>query len=166
MTSNAELRLRHMVEQTARTVTDAKGRLHKRAFVDAVRSKLRDDDLDADAQAVALDKLAEKLVTEFGDKHNPRRRRPGSLFHPDDILKLGNGTWVRMARAIDSDVVAWRRLSRKNRTHVDEADNKIQDYADERLDAFRTTTGIVDLIDLERFVFGWTEEEAGQTGLF
>ncbi|WP_328486031.1 hypothetical protein [Streptomyces zaomyceticus] len=166
MTSESELRLRHMVEQTSRTVSDPEGRINKRNFVDAVRSELGDGDLDPATQAIALDKLAEKLVTDYGDRHNPRPRGPGTLFHPDDILKLGNGIWVRMARAKDFDLVAWRRLSRKNRTHVDEADNKIHDYSDERLDAFRTTTGIVDLIDLERFVFGWTEEEAGQTGLF
>lgn len=165
MTNNAELRLRHMVEQTARTVTDPEGRISRRDFVDAVRSELGNDDLDPATQAIALDKLAEKLVTDYGHKHNPRHRGPGTLFHPDDILKLGNGTWVRMARTKDSDLVAWRRLSRKNRTHVDEADNKIQDYSDERLDAFRTTTGFVDLIDLERYVFGWTEDD-GQTGLF
>ncbi|WP_318209519.1 MULTISPECIES: hypothetical protein [unclassified Streptomyces] len=164
--SEAELRLRHMVEQTSRTVTDAEGRINRRNFVDAVRSKLGDGDLDPATQVIALDRLAEKLVTDYGDKHNPRPRGPNSLFHPDDILKLGNGNWVRMARAKDFDVVAWQRLSRRNRVHVDEADNKINDYSDARLDAFRTTPGNVDLIDLERFVFGWTEEEAGQTGLF
>lgn len=71
-----------------------------------------------------------------------------------------------MNRATDSDVVQWRRLSRNNRTRVDQADNEIQDYADEVLDAFRAHRDVVYLGDLERVVFGWTEDDADQGDLF
>ncbi|MFD5765361.1 hypothetical protein ACFWIN_06015 [Streptomyces sp. NPDC127049] len=166
MIDSVDLRLQHMVEQTADKVTDPAGRLNKRELVAAVRRELGNDDLDPDTRSLALDRLAEKLVTEFGDRHNPRPRAGDSLFYPDDILKLGNGVWVRMARAKDFDLVAWQRLSRKNRTRVDEADNKIYNYTEARLEAFRATTDDLDLIDVERYSFGWSEDDATETGLF
>ncbi|GLW03801.1 MULTISPECIES: hypothetical protein [Streptomyces] len=166
MTSNTELLLRQLVEETALEITDADYRFRKRDLVQAVRSKLDHVDLGPDTLAIALDKLADNAVTGFGDQRNPRRRGPGSFFHPDDILKLGNGVWVWMRRATDSDLVAWRKQSRRNRVHVDAADNELQDYADDRLDAFRTSDGIVYLEDLERVVFHWTEDSTTQSGLF
>ncbi|MFD6249688.1 hypothetical protein, partial [Streptomyces roseolus] len=74
MTDSVDLRLQHMVEQTADKVTDPAGRLNKRELVAAVRRELGNDDLDPDTRSLALDRLAEKLVTEFGDRHNPRPR--------------------------------------------------------------------------------------------
>ncbi|MVO90285.1 hypothetical protein GPA10_37440 [Streptomyces sp. p1417] len=92
----------------------------------------------------------------------PARRPAGTLFHPTDIVKLGNGIWVWMARATDSDLLEWKRLSRRNRAHVDNADNEVQDYTDERLDAFRTHQDVLYLLDLERVAFGWSEEHTAQ----
>jgi hypothetical protein len=166
VTNNADLRLQHIVEQSAVALTDATGRFHKRHLTDAVREQLVREDLDAYIRAAALDRLAQSLVTGFGEQRNPRRRRTGRLFHPQDVIKLGNGIWVWMDCATDSDVLEWRRLSRKNRARVDLADNEIQDYTDEVLDAFRTHTDVVYLGDLERAVFGWTEDHASQGDLF
>ncbi|WP_338676803.1 hypothetical protein V1460_30415 [Streptomyces sp. SCSIO 30461] len=164
MTDHAELRLRCLVEETAREITDTDGRFRKRDLVTAVRAKLDHTHLGPQTQALALDRLAESEVTGFGDQRNPRRRGPGTLFHPDDILKLGNGIWVWMKDTTDADLVAWQRLSRRNRAYVDAADNEVQDYTDERLDAFRTTDGIVRLIDLEHHYFGWTQDNADRPG--
>ncbi|MDX2825945.1 hypothetical protein PV416_33965 [Streptomyces ipomoeae] len=167
MTTTAEMRLRHIVEQTALKLTDADGRFHKRQLTDAVREQIAREDLDPHVKAAALDKLAQSLVTGFGEQRNPRRHsRTGRFFHPEYVLKLGNGVWVWMNRATDSDVVQWRRLSRNNRTRVDQADNEIQDYADEVLDAFRAHRDVVYLGDLERMVFGWTEDHTDQGDLF
>ncbi|MCX4718265.1 hypothetical protein [Streptomyces virginiae] len=166
MTSNTELLLRQLVEETALEITDAEGRFRKRDLVQAVRGKLDHVNLSPDTLAIALDKLADNAVTGFGDQRNPRRRGPGSFFHPDDILKLGNGVWVWMRRATDSDLVAWRKQSRRNRVHVYAVDDEQEDYAVERLDAFRTNDGIVYLEDLERVVFHWTEDNTSQSGLF
>ena len=158
MTANAELRLQNIVAQSARELTDADGRFHKRRLIDAVREQLTREDLDPFVKAAALDKLAQSLVTGFGEHRNPRRRRAGTLFHPRDIVKLGTGVWVWMDRATDSDLLEWSRLSRKNRVRVDLADAEVQDYVDQRIDAFRTHTDVLYLGDLERGVFGWTEE--------
>jgi hypothetical protein len=165
VTSAADLRLQQIVEQSAVALTDATGRFHKRHLTDAVRDQLALEDLDPHIKATALDKLAQSLVTGFGEQRNPRRRRTNRLFHPQYVIKLGNGIWVWMARATDSDIVEWRRLSRKNRARVELADNEVQDYADEVLAAFRAHTDIVYLEDLERAVFGWTEDPADQAGL-
>ncbi|MFE0772192.1 hypothetical protein [Streptomyces sp. NPDC058861] len=159
MTFIADIRLQHIVEQSAVALTDSAGRFNKRRLTGAVREKLAAEDLDPYIRAVALDKLAQSLVTGFGERRNPRQRQTGGLFHPQDIIKLGNGIWIWMDRATDSDLLEWRRLSRRNRARVDLADNEIQDYADERLDAFRSNTDVLYLGDLERAVFGWTEEQ-------
>ena len=166
MTATAEIRLQHLVEQSAVALTDATGRFHKRRLTDAVREQLVREDLDPHIRAAALDRLAQSLVTGFGEQRNPRRRRTGRLFHPQDVIKLGNGIWVWMDRATDSDVLEWRRLSRKNRARVDLADNEIQDYTDDVRDAFRTHTDLVHLGDLERAFFGWSEDGDDQGELF
>ncbi|AZK97048.1 MULTISPECIES: hypothetical protein [Streptomyces] len=80
-------------------------------------------------------------------------------------MKLGTGVWVWMDRATDSDLLEWSRLSRRNRSRVDRADDEVQDYVDQRIDAFRTHTGIVHLGDLERSAFGWTDHEPEEPGL-
>ncbi|MBT2509223.1 hypothetical protein J7I98_25740 [Streptomyces sp. ISL-98] len=165
MTTTADLRLQHIVEKTAVALTDTAGRFHKRHLTDAVREQLTREDLDPHIKAAALDKLAQSLVTGFGEHRNPRRRRTNGLFHPQDVIKLGNGIWIWMARATDSDLLEWRRLSRKNRVRVDLADNEVQDYTDERLDAFRAHTDVLYLEDLERVVFGWAEDHDDQAGL-
>ncbi|MFD8847622.1 hypothetical protein [Streptomyces sp. NPDC059604] len=163
MTTTTDIRLQHIVEQSAVALTDSAGRFHKRRLTEAVREKLANEDLDPHIRDAALDRLAQSLVTGFGEQRNPRRRQTGGLFHPQDVIKLGNGIWVWMDRATDSDLLEWRRLSRRNRARVDLADNEIQDYADERLDAFRSNADVLYLGDLERVVFGWSED---QTDLF
>ena len=160
MTSTANLRLQHIVEQTALALTDPDGRFHKARLTDAVREQLIREDLDPHIRDTALDRLAQSLVTGFGEQRNPRRRRTGALFHPRDLVKLGNGVWVWMDRATDSDLLDWSRLSRRNRARVDLADTEVQDYVDQRIDAFRTHTSITHLGDLERLAFGWTEDHA------
>jgi hypothetical protein len=72
-------------------------------------------------------------------------------------VKLGTGIWVWMDRATDSDLLEWSRLSRRNRSRVDLADSEVQDYTDQRMDAFRVHTDVVFLGDLERVAFGWAE---------
>lgn len=164
MTTTTDIRLQHIVEQSAVALTDSAGRFRKGQLTDAVREKLAGEDLDPHVKAAALDKLAQSLVTGFSEHRNPRRRSTGGLFHPQDVIKLGNGIWVWMDRATDSDLLEWRRLSRRNRARVDLADNEIQDHADERLDAFRSHTDVLYLGDLERVIFGWTEDESDAPG--
>ncbi|MFF3088683.1 hypothetical protein ACFVRB_27090 [Streptomyces nojiriensis] len=160
MTTSDDLRLQQIVERAADALADTAGRFRKRDLILKVREELADDDLDPHIQSAALTTLAESLVTGFGERRNPRRRRSGGLFHPDDVIKLGNGIWARMRLITDSDLVEWARLSRRNRANVDLADNEMQDYADERLDAFRANRDVIHLIDLERVVFGWSEDQA------
>ncbi|MFJ5590812.1 hypothetical protein ACIQCG_13760 [Streptomyces noursei] len=161
MTAPADIRLRSIVEQSAVNLTDDAGRFHKRHLTEAVRDQLAREDLDPHIKAAALDKLAQSLVTGFGEHRNPRRRRTGTLFHPQDVVKLGTGIWVWMDRATDSDLLEWSRLSRRNRARVDLADSEVQDYVDQRIDAFRAHADVVYLGDLERVVFGWDHNDAG-----
>ncbi|MFB6601334.1 hypothetical protein ACFCXR_15625 [Streptomyces noursei] len=160
MTAPADIRLRSIVEQSAVNLTDDAGRFHKRHLTEAVRDQLAREDLDPHIKAAALDKLAQSLVTGFGEHRNPRRRRTGTLFHPQDVVKLGTGIWVWMDRATDSDLLEWSRLSRRNRARVDLADSEVQDYVDQRIDAFRAHADVVYLGDLERVVFGWDRNDA------
>jgi len=160
VTTPASTRLQSIVEETAVALTDTDGRFHKSHLIDAVRDRLTRDDLDPHVKTAALDKLAQSLVTGFGEHRNPRRRRTGALFHPRDIVKLGNGIWVWMDRATDSDILEWSRQSRRNRARVDLADSEVQDYVDQRIDAFRAHADVIYLGDLERVVFGWTEDDA------
>ncbi|AIA06660.1 hypothetical protein SAZ_32825 [Streptomyces noursei ZPM] len=160
MTGPADIRLRSIVEQSAVNLTDEAGRFNKCHLTEAVRDQLAREDLDPHIKAAALDKLAQSLVTGFGEHRNPRRRRTGTLFHPQDIVKLGTGIWVWMDRATDSDLLEWSRLSRRNRARVDLADSEVQDYVDQRIDAFRAHADVVYLGDLERVVFGWDRNDA------
>ncbi|MGW2046213.1 hypothetical protein ACWCPF_13665 [Streptomyces sp. NPDC001858] len=80
-------------------------------------------------------------------------------------MKPGTGVWVWMERATDSDLLEWSRLSRRNRARVDMADFEVQDYVDQRIDAFRAHGDVVYLGDLERMVFGWAEDDTDQCGL-
>ncbi|MEU3599295.1 hypothetical protein ABZ714_11265 [Streptomyces sp. NPDC006798] len=164
MTSTADSRLQRIVEQSATALTDADGRFHKRSLTDAVREQLAREDLDAHIRMAALDRLAQSLVTGFGEQRNPRRRRTGALFHPRDLVKLGTGVWVWMDRSTDSDLLEWSRLSRRNRSRVDAADSEVQDYVDQRIDAFRAHADVVYLGDLERLAFGWTSDQADVSG--
>ncbi|MFB7630507.1 hypothetical protein ACFC0M_06100 [Streptomyces sp. NPDC056149] len=167
MTTPAEIHLRHIVEQSAVALTDADGRFHKRDLTVAVQEHLAHQHLDPHLQAAALEKLAHSAVTKWGEERNPRRwESTGRFFHPQSVMKLGNGIWVWMARATDSDMVQWRRLSRKNRARIDRADDEVQDYSDEVLNAYRAHRDIVYLEDLERVVFGWSEDQADQASLF
>lgn len=86
-------------------------------------------------------------------------RRTPSLFHPRRTLQLGGGISVRMDHATDSDLLAWSRLSRRNSSRTGLADNDVQDYIDQRIDAFRSHPGIVLLGDLERTVFGYADPD-------
>ncbi|MFJ9900723.1 hypothetical protein ACIQPR_46105 [Streptomyces sp. NPDC091280] len=164
--TTADVRLRYIVEQSAVALTSVEGRFQKRMLTDAVREELSREDLEPHIKAAALDKLAQSLVTGFGEHRNPRRRRTGTLFHPQDVVKLGTGTWVWMDRATDSDLLEWSRLSRRNRARVDLADIELQDYVDQRIDAFRSHADVVYLGDLERVVFGWAEDHTELGGLF
>ncbi|KUO04601.1 hypothetical protein [Streptomyces caeruleatus] len=167
MTTPADIRLRHIVEQCAVALTDADGRFRKNDLIEAVLEHLAREDLAPDLMVAALSKLAQSAVTGWGEEHNPRRwQSTGRFFHPRSVMKLGNGIWVWMGRSTDSDMVQWRRLSRKNRARVDRADDEVQDYSDEVLDAYRAHRDILCLEDLERVAFGWSEDQVDQAVLF
>jgi len=167
VTTPADLRLRRIVEQNAVALTGSDGRFHKSDLTAAVREHLTREDLDPHLMAAALDKLAQSAVTGWGEERNPRRwQNTGRFFHPRSVMKLGNGIRVWMGRSTDSDMVQWSRLSRKNRAHVIRADDKVQDYAHEVIAAYRAHKDIVCLEDLERTVFGWSEDQMAPAVLF
>jgi hypothetical protein len=80
------------------------------------------------------------------------------MFHPQGILKLGNGIWVWMDRATPTDLLEWGRLSTRNLARVATAEADRQDYVSERLDAFRRHIGLAYLGEMERTVFGYIHD--------
>ena len=66
MTTPADIRLRHVVEQCAVALTDADGRFRKNDLIEAVLEHLGREDLAPDLMVAALSKLAQSAVTGWG----------------------------------------------------------------------------------------------------
>ena len=66
MTTPADIRLRHVVEQCAVALTDADGPFRKNYHNDAQFEKLGREDLAPDLMVAALSKLAQSAVTGWG----------------------------------------------------------------------------------------------------
>lgn len=152
-----DARLWEMVEETARAVTDDdSGRFEEKAFVDALRQRLGEDDLKEHVRAAALDRLARTLATGFVRSRSPKPGKPEGMFDPSAVLKLGRGLRVWMEKATAYDLILWGRLSSQNVTKVVAADASRQEYVSDRIEAFLDHPGWL-LGRLERTVFGYEE---------
>lgn len=157
--STADARLWEMIEGAALAVTDeSTGRFEKKEFVAELRDRLGDEDVMEHIRAVTLDKLAESLARGFGERRSPKPGRRAGMFHPQGILKLGDGKWIWMEYATDRDLIEWGRLSTRNLARVAIAEGGRQRYVAERLEAFEDHRGWK-LGRIEREVFGFIETE-------
>ncbi|MEW1699045.1 hypothetical protein ACIQCR_31290 [Streptomyces sp. NPDC093249] len=152
--TNSELR--QLTLEAAQYVTTDTGRMHKDDVLDDLCARIRErDDLD-DA---VLRKAAQGLMRDLGERRSPRRnRRTGGLYHPDSIIKLGNGIWVWMKHTTPTDMTQWGLVSSRNTVRTITAAGDTQQYIHERTDAFRSHSSISSLHSLEEAVFEYRQD--------
>ena len=154
----SEQALREIALEAAVEVTTEIGRLHKQDFHAAICERLSRQN-DPHLLAAAIDKAAQAMTRDFGERHNPRRhRRSGGLFHPRSMCKLGGGIWVWMEYATPTDLTEWGRVSSRNTVRTISAEAEKQQYILDRTDAFRAHPYIEQLGPLERAVFRFTQD--------
>ncbi|MER7728534.1 hypothetical protein [Streptomyces sp. NPDC096323] len=156
MTQIANTALRTLVLEVARRITTDRGRIHTEELQRELAKELAGNE---DLLPLALTKGCQGLVRDMGARHSPRRRRTsGGLYHPDSVLKLGNGIWVWMKDATPTDITQWGRICSRNAVHILTAEAENQQYVADRTDAFRDHPGIERLASLEEAVFHYQQD--------
>ncbi|MCX5278348.1 MULTISPECIES: hypothetical protein [Streptomyces] len=156
MKYSADPHLRQLALEAAQHVTTDAGRMHKDDVLDDLCARIRERE---DLNGAVLRKAAQALMRDLGERRSPRRnRRTGGLYHPESIMKLGNGIWVWMKHTTQTDMSQWGVICARNtiRTMTAGADN--QQYVYERTDAFRANPGITTLHPLELSVFHYRQD--------
>ncbi|MFJ7589482.1 hypothetical protein ACIQZO_19300 [Streptomyces sp. NPDC097617] len=156
MKYSSDPELRKLALEAAQYVTNDAGRIHKDDMLDDLCARIRERE---DLSGAVLRKAAQGLMRDLGERRSPRRnRRSGGLYHPESIMKLGNGIWVWMKRTTHADLSQWGVICARNtiRTMTAGADN--QQYVYERTDAFRVNPGITALHSLEESVFHYRQD--------
>lgn len=161
MKYSADPQLRKLALEAAQHVTTDAGRMHKEDVLDDLCDRIRErDDLDR----AIIRKAAQGLMRDLGERRSPRRnRKTGGLYHPDSIIKLGNGIWVWMKRTTPTDLTQWGLISSRNTVRTITAAADTQQYVHERTDAFRTHRGISSLHLLEEAVFHYQQDTLDDT---
>ena len=156
MKYSADPQLRKLALEAAQHVTNEAGRMQKEDMLDELCARIRArEDLD---RAVTR-KAAQGLVRDLGERRSPRRnRKTGGLYHPDNIIKLGNGIWVWMKRLTPTDLTQYGLVTSRNIVHTITAAADTQQYVHERTDAFRIHSGIFSLHLLEEAVFHYQQD--------
>ncbi|MFG2483459.1 hypothetical protein ACGFSI_11970 [Streptomyces virginiae] len=156
MKYSADPQLRQLALEAAQHVTTDAGRMHKEDVLDDLCDRIRErHDLDR----AIIRKAAQGLMRDLGERRSPRRNRnTGGLYHPDSIIKLGNGIWVWMKRTTPTDLTQWGLISSRNIVHTITAAADTQQYVHERTDAFRTHSGFSSLHPLEEAVFHYQQD--------
>lgn len=161
MTDPHEAALDRLVHDAFRSARNEVGRFRPKNVEAVLDEVLSRPDLPEGVRAAARRRLAKSLVRSEGEKRNPRRRKRGkrsTMYDPDDYLRLG-GEWVEMRDATDTDLAQWARNSATNADRVVAADAETQDYAADRIDAYRAHPGLFrNLDELERGLYGWSEQ--------
>ncbi|MGZ2361575.1 hypothetical protein LRE75_33670 [Streptomyces sp. 372A] len=156
MTQIANNALRTLVLEVARRITTDRGRIHTEELQRELAKELASN---KDLLPLALTKGCQGLVRDMGARHSPRRRRTsGGLYHPDSVLKLGNGIWVWMKDATPTDITQWGRICSRNAVHILTSEAENQQYVADRTDAFRDHPEIQRLASLEEAVFHYRQE--------
>ncbi|GAA3389067.1 hypothetical protein [Streptomyces roseoviridis] len=148
--------LRKLALEAAQYVTTDTGRMHKDDLLDVLCDRMREHD---DLQGAVLRKAAQSLMRDLGERRSPRRnRKTGGLYHPDSIIKLGNGIWVWMKNTTPTDMTQWGLISARNTVRTITAAAETQQYIHERTDAFRANPGFASLHPLEQVVFDYQQD--------
>lgn len=155
MTPISNNALRKLVLEVARRITTDTGRIH----IDELQRELvKELAGNEDLLPMALAKGCQGLIRDMGDRHSPRRRRTSDgLYHPDSVLKLGNGIWVWMKDATPTDMTQWGRVCSRNALRTLTAEAETQQYIADRTDAFRAHPGHERLASLEEAVFHYQQ---------
>lgn len=155
MKYSSDPQLRELALEAAQHVTSDIGRMHKDDVLDDLCRRIRERE---DLQGAVLKKAAQSLMRDLGERRSPRRnRRTGGLYHPDSIIKLGNGIWVWMRRTTPTDMSQWGLISSRNTVRTITAAAETQQYIFDRTDAFRAHPGISSLHTLEEAVFHYQQ---------
>ncbi|WP_433549134.1 hypothetical protein ACQPZG_31780 [Streptomyces sp. CA-294286] len=148
--------LRKLILEAAAQVTADNGRISTEDFQVTLSALLRQSE-EVHGAAV-YDKAAQAMVRDFGESRSPRRHcKTGGLYHPESILRLGNGIWVWMKDATPTDTTQWARVSSRNTVRVISAEAEKQRYALDRTDAFRENPSCERLAQLEEVVFHYQQ---------
>jgi hypothetical protein len=147
--------LRKLVLEVARRITTDRGRIHTDELQSELAKELAQHE---DLLPMALAKGCQGLIRDMGDRHSPRRhRKSGGLYHPDSVLKLGNGIWVWMKDATPTDITQWGRVCSRNAVRILTSEAETQQYIADRTDAFRAHPGFERLASLEEAVFHYQQ---------
>ncbi|MFI5744239.1 hypothetical protein ACIA9I_38530 [Streptomyces anulatus] len=148
--------LRSLVLEVARRITTDCGRIHTDELQSELAKELAEHE---NLLPMALAKGCQGLIRDMGDRHSPRRRRTtGGLYHPDAVLKLGNGIWVWMKDATPTDITQWGRICSRNAIRILTSEAETQQYIADRTDAFRSHPGYERLAPLEEAVFHYQQD--------
>ncbi|WP_432012646.1 hypothetical protein [Streptomyces cucumeris] len=148
--------LHKLVLEVARRITTDRGRIHTDELHSELAKELAQRE---DLLPMALAKGCQGLIRDMGDRHSPRRhRKSGGLYHPDSVLKLGNGIWVWMKDATPTDITQWGRVCSRNAVRILTSEAETQQYIADRTDAFRAHPGFERLASLEQAVFHYQQD--------
>ncbi|WP_282697831.1 hypothetical protein [Streptomyces sp. CC208A] len=155
MKYSSDPHLRKLALEAAQYITNDAGRMHKEDLLDDLCARIRER---ADLEAAVVRKAALGLMRDLGERRSPRRnRRTGGLYHPDSIIKLGNGIWVWMKHTTPTDMTQWGLISSRNVVRTITAAAETQQYIHERTDAFRSHPGFSSLHPLEEALFQYPQ---------
>ncbi|MFG2924231.1 hypothetical protein ACGFYA_22340 [Streptomyces sp. NPDC048305] len=156
MKYSSDPQLRQLALEAAQHVTTDAGRMHKDDFLDDLCARIHER---ADLEGAVLKKAAQGLMRDLGERRSPRRnKRTGGMYHPESIIKLGNGIWVWMKHTTPTDMTQWGLISSRNTVRTITAAADTQQYIHERTDAFRSHPGISSLHPLEEAVFHYQQD--------
>ncbi|MBF9071773.1 hypothetical protein [Streptacidiphilus fuscans] len=158
--------LQQLIEDCCAAVTAPDGRFAQGDAIEELSRRLHSTDLTPGQRALLEQHQSHALVSSFADQRNPRRLASGSWYHPQFMLKLGQGERIWMALALRNDVSDWLNLSAKNAAGVLASEGLKQAWGNKRIAAYDSLPGIRYLDELERVHFGYVDTDEDPTTLF
>jgi uncharacterized protein (UPF0147 family) len=155
--SDQDRRIWEAMERLAKSVTDDKGRFHKKLLTEELEAFLRDPDVPANMRQRIVEISAAQFVSRFVQRRTPRPGRQGGLFNDDRVLALGTGECVWMGQATEDDLAARDLQVIKNLRNVSSASTTWLEYSEERRVSLRAHPSMR-LGEVEREYFGFIPE--------
>ncbi len=155
--------LRKIALEAAQQVTTDIGRIHQDELLDALCERLAPR---KELLGLVIKKAGQALMRDLGERYSPRRHRTtNGMYHPESIMKLGNGIWVWMKNSTFTDMTEWGRISARNFVRTATAEAHKQEYVSSRSDAYRQNPHCKQLAPLEETVFGYRQDSFDDLGL-
>ncbi|MEU8522394.1 hypothetical protein [Streptomyces sp. NPDC048577] len=156
MKYSSDPHLRKLALEAAQYITNDAGRMSKEDLLDDLCARIRERE---DLEGAVVRKAAQGLMRDLGERRSPRRnKKTGGLYHPESIIKLGNGIWVWMKHTTPTDMTQWGLISSRNTVRTITAAADTQRYIHERTDAFRSNPGFSSLHPLEEAIFAYQQD--------